>query len=81
MNKLSVFSCFFIVLGVLALVSCGGGRDKAEVSYHFDLSPSQAIEFKSDLRQFALQNQYSFIDGSAQTKEARDYINRESEKS
>jgi hypothetical protein len=81
MNKLSVFSRFFIVLGVLALVSCGDGRNKAEVSYHFDLSPSQVIEFKSDLREFALQNQYAFIDGSAQTKEAREYINRESERS
>ena len=79
MKKLSFFGRFFIVLGVLVLVSCGDGRDKAEVSYHFSLSPSQPLEFKSDLKEFALQNGCAFIDGSAQTKEARDYVNRKSE--
>ncbi len=81
MKNPRVFSRFSIALGVWALVSCGDGRDMAEVSYHFDLSSRQALEFKSDLRYFALQNGYVFVDGSERTKEARDYINKETERS
>ena len=81
MKKLSISSRSLIVLGLWALVSCGDGRDKAEISYHFNLSSDQAVDFKSDLREFALQNGYQFIDGSSKTKEERKYINRESESS
>lgn len=53
----------------------------AEQSYQFNLSPSQALEFKSDLRDFAIKSGYAFVDGSSETKEAREYINQESERS
>jgi hypothetical protein len=81
MSRLRIFGRFFIVMGVWAVASCGEGREMAELSYQFNLSPSQAVEFKSDLRDFAANNDYAFVDGSSETKEAREYINQESERS
>lgn len=80
MTKLQIFGRISIVFGVWAIVSCGDGHDMAELSYQFNLSPDQAVEFKSDLREFAIKNGYAFIDGSAETKDAREYINQQSEK-
>lgn len=69
-----------IVLGLLCLASCSGGSKK-EVSYELQLSPRQAIQFKSDLSRFAKENGYLFIDGSKRTKEDREYINKETARS
>jgi len=53
----------------------------AEQSYQFDISSSQAVEFKSDLRVFAIESGYAFVDGSSETKDSREYINEEAERS
>ena len=72
-------SRILVVFGLCALASCGG-VGKEEASYNLELSPSQAIGFKSDLKKFADENGYLFIDGSQETKEAREYFNRETAK-
>ena len=80
MSKRQVFGRIFAIIGAWAVVSCGKGREMAEQSYQLNLSSSEVIKFKSDLRDFAKKSGYDFVDGSAETKEAREYINKESEK-
>ncbi|MEO9598906.1 hypothetical protein [Parasphingorhabdus sp.] len=65
MSKRQICERLFVVVGAWAVVSCGDGRHMAEQSYQFNLSPSQAVEFKSGLREFAMENGYAFVDGSA----------------
>lgn len=62
-----------IVLGLLCLASCRGGS-KEKVSYDLELSPRQAVQFKSEFIKFSKENEYLFIDRSIQTKESRKYI-------
>lgn len=81
MTKMGIAGGILVILGAWALLSCGNRGHKSQISYELTLSPTRAIEFKSDLRNFALQNKYDFIDGSTETKEAREYINKESERS
>ena len=71
----------FIVVGVAVIVSCGESRNTTELTYQLNLSVEQVADFKTDLRNFAAKNNYVFIDGSSNTKKARQYINRESERS
>jgi hypothetical protein len=76
-----IFGSLLIVFGGLTLVSCRDSRHMSQASFDFDLSPSQAARFKTDLRKFALVNDYAFIDASREMKESREYINTESERS
>lgn len=50
----------------------------AERSYEFDLSPNEAAEFKSDLKEFAKNGKYVFVDGGEETKNYRNNINQHS---
>lgn len=73
---------FGLALAALFLVVWGFTRywdhkAQTQVTYQLKLTPSQSVEFKSELRRFADQNEYEFIDGSAEMREGREYINRE----
>jgi hypothetical protein len=81
MSVFRMFRQIVITTGVFAAISCGENRDIAEQSYHLTLLSSQAVEFKSDLRDFAKENGFSFVDGSTETKNSRDNINQNSERS
>jgi hypothetical protein len=80
MRKVRVWQQIILASCVVAIGSCGEGRVMAEQSYRFSISPNEASEFKKDLKKFALENGYAFVDGSSKTKESRDYINQSSEK-
>ena len=69
-----------VVLGLSSLASCSRGSTE-EVSYDLQFSPRQAVAFKFDLSRFAKEKGYLFIDGSNETKEAREAINEETARS
>jgi hypothetical protein len=70
-------AAFAAILAFWGLASLGGDKASAEVSYDLSLTPSQRVQFMTELQSFALQNGYNVIDGSTETREAREYINRE----
>lgn len=77
MRPLGIPIPILVALVACGLVSCSDSGNTTEVSYQLSLSAAEAAKLKTDLRAFALQNGYAFIDGSADMTNDRTLINRE----